>query len=151
MEYRELVISLQSRLKPLPKPEIEADKFVGVFPHLNQLQVRKILGIVISETEKSRKFDLFLNEELLLREEVFFLTFINTHGGIAAMKKTMDFDSAINTSSELMYNAFAKESEAYFKKFSSQKKLIGAKNRYDNHLEQVRNNLFHAIYNNQLV
>lgn len=58
-----------NELKPLPRPENEEDKFLGGLKYLSQKQVRGVIKIVIEEARKSRKFGLYINDELLEKEE----------------------------------------------------------------------------------
>jgi hypothetical protein len=131
-------------MNPLPRPEKEEDKFLGRFPHLSQKEVRGALRIVIDETERSRRFGLYIDNTLLEREEIFFLFVLDKLGGIQHIADSYEFDQVLQLVNEKMHNFFMKEKEYYFNKFS---KEGGVKNRYDCHLISINASICQAVYN----
>lgn len=136
-------------LKPLPRPENEEEKFLGDFHHLSQRQIREILRLVIDEAEKSKKFGLHINGELLEREEVFCLTVFDHCGGVNNLIKGMEYEDAFKITGEIMNDFFEEERESYFRQFS-QAEDFGSRNRYQVHLESLRGSLLRAAYNGKL-
>jgi hypothetical protein len=134
---------------PLPDPKKEAEKFASSLKHISQKGAEEIIKIVVEEAGKSRKFGLFLNKDLLEREELFFLASVDYFGGLANMVKGHSFEEAGQIIAEVEHDFFENESSEFFAKFSKENDF-GSKNRYDNHLESTRGAILNAVYNNQI-
>ena len=129
----------------LPIPEVEAQKFLGVFKRLTDEEVVKIISIIIEEVSKSEQFDLHLSEKLLEKEEAFFLHVLNGLGGINDMVQKYEFEDAWFIATELSRNFFLEERKEFYNKFKGSKN--GGYNRYSAHLSSVQGAVLNAAYN----
>ncbi|KKU09372.1 MAG: hypothetical protein UX13_C0042G0008 [Candidatus Woesebacteria bacterium GW2011_GWB1_45_5] len=143
---RKLSKIVENITNPLPRPEIEENKFLEGLSHLSQKEIREVLRIVIDETRKSRKFGLFLDPQLLEKEEGFFLVGLDTFGGIDNIVGNCKLEEISKVMSDIGDKFFEKEREEFHKKFKEAKDG-GSANRYNLHLESTKNMILHGVYN----
>ena len=136
---------LRNILQPLPDPKKEANKFsTSPLHHLFFDHIKEIVRIVIDEMQASRKFGLYIEKEHLEKEELFFLATVNGFGGIWHMRRAVPFEDAQRMISKLMWDHFEPELRHYFE--LAQRKNEAVRNKYNCHLESVRDSLLHGIY-----
>lgn len=140
---------LRDRLRLLPRPEKEEDKFLASFNNLSQEQIRAVIAEVIEQARESRKYGLYVDRQLLYKEERFYLFLLDTYGGVDKMVAEHKFEEVSQTMAELCAKVFANEKKLYFVKFS-QIKDGGSNNRYEVHLENIRTNILRRAYNHDL-
>jgi hypothetical protein len=133
---------------PLPRPEAEEDKFLGGLEHLSLKQIRGVLKIVIDEVKNSRKFKLFIDDKLRVKEEEFFLVMLNRFGGIGPMVNNHSFEEASKIIGDTADKFFDKEAQEFFEKFKNAGG--GSRLRYNNHLEITRGHILNEAYNHHL-
>lgn len=135
--------------KPWPKPENEAKKFLGIIKNLNKKQVVGILTIIIENAKETERHGLRLDDELLGKEENFYISLLDRFGGIEKMTREQTFEGVSKTIGELEDEHFKEESEKFFEHF---KNLHGSGSnlRYDIHLEVTRANILNSAYSNKL-
>jgi hypothetical protein len=131
--------------RPLPRPEAEANKFLGDLKHLSQQEVRDLLKIIIDQAGESRKYGLYLNGKLLEKEERFFLTILDSLGGISTIVNGHRFEDVERAISDMESAYFEPELREFYAKFS--KKKDGAKTTYNAHLSSVRGAVLNAVFN----
>lgn len=138
-------MTLRNIFQPLPNPEKEANRFfTSSLHHLLFDHIKEIVRIVVDEVRASRKFDLYIEKEHLEKEELFFLTVVDGLGGIWHMQRVVPFDDAQRRISELMWNHFEPELRHYFE--LAKRRNESVRNKYNCHLESVRNGLLREIY-----
>lgn len=135
-------------LKPLPNPEIEENKFLGGLQYLSQKEIRSVIETVIEEIKLSRNHGLFINDELIEKEEAFFLIIFNSHKGISRMVRDEKFEDLSLRLGDLMAQFFEPEAKAYFEQFKDVKG--GSRARYNDHLHSLKGTLLNKAYNGLL-
>lgn len=149
--WKRFTQNLFEKLQPLPKAEVEEDKFLNVLS-LNALsgkQIREVLRIVIEEARKSRRFGLIVNGHLLEREEAFFLAIINKLGGVGPLTRNYSYEEAYQRIGEVMHQLFAEDEKRFHQSFSEAGDG-GANTRYAAHLVSVLSSVLQAAYNGNL-
>src|SRR3989344_2242544 len=137
---------LKDILHPLPDPKKESEKFFeSPLPHLLFQHIQEIVWLVINEAYKSRGFGLYIKKETLEKEEFFFLTMVDRVGGILGMRRRIPIENERAIFSTLMWEHFAEEVQHYFA--LAQEKNEAVLNKYNCHLESVRERLLHEVYN----
>lgn len=132
----------------VPDPEKEASKFFS--SPLNRLfysQIKETIRIILDEVRISREFGLLIEGKHVEEEELFFLTALNLMGGPLHMLKAVAFDDASAVINSLMWTHFEIELKHYFE--LSEKRKEAVRNKYNCHLESVRNRILHEIYSEQ--
>lgn len=130
---------------PLPNPKKEAWKFFDAALHKLLFEhIKEIVRLVIDEARRSREFGLYIEAEHFEKEELFFLAAINELGGIWPMRKHVLFEEAQKAVSRNMHSFFEAEKRFYFEQ--AKRRGESVLNKYNCHLEAVRNRVLREIY-----
>jgi len=136
---------LKDILYPLPDPEREAYKFfTSPLQHLVYDQIKELMRFVLDEVRKSKALGLYIKNEHIEKEELFFLVTINAMGGVTYMRKAFSHEKAQQLITETMWKHFEQETLHYF--VLSKERGEAVHNKYNCHLESVLNRLLHEIY-----
>ena len=107
----------------------------------------------MEKVKESRKFGLKIGQDLIEKEEVFFLLALNRYGGIEYVVKNHDFDEVSKEMGEAAGKIFEKEGREYFDKFKQLQgagKFSGSLNSYMVHLEVTRGAILNLAYSGQI-
>ena len=118
--------------------------FESPLPFLPFQHIQELVRLVIDEARKSRKFGLYLSKEHLEKEELFFLAIINRMWGVWHIRKIIHPEDVRRLISDLMWEHFKEEISYYFLLAQQQKEAV--LNKYNCHLECVRERLIREIY-----
>ena len=92
--------------------------YVELLPNLRKEDVETILGIVRDNVEKTIAYGYTIPADVIQKEELFCLTFVNRHGGAEGIAQ-LGWDRALNLLHHESSTLFAQELEDAFHHFSA--------------------------------
>jgi hypothetical protein len=145
-------ILIKDFFNPLPSPKILINKlWTTPVRHITGRQLQKIIEIVLKEVKISRfMFGLFIDEQDVEKEILFWLVFIDYYNGTYPLQE-IDRILICELTTKGIDENFGEISKKYFDRISKSKgKQANPNNAYRFHLEYLQNTMLDAIYNNEI-
>jgi len=105
---------------------------------------RRVVACIGKEIEKSRSFGLSVERRHFVREILFFTYILDLLGGLAGMRERYEPETFQRLITQSMGDYFADECRHYWEQCNAEG---GVRNKYNCHLDAVRNTIFSNIYN----
>jgi hypothetical protein len=107
---------------------------------------RAVVACVGNEIEKSRSFGLFVERRHFVREILFFTYILDSLGGLAGMRERYAPEIFQRLVTQSISEYFADECRYYWDRCNAENPP-GVRNKFNCHLDSVRNAIFSNIYN----
>lgn len=149
---------VQKIIKNYPHPPLPTAEFIASkinkekYLNLQPDHIQDIITWILDETKISQKFGLYFDENILLREIIFFLVFVNSFGGLIALKNKLlslsgsQYEKFSHEVSIVQFENFSKESDYFLKRMKLTKETVSP-NAFDCHLFCVRTTILRNISN----
>lgn len=112
------------------------------FPHLTEEEIAIIQGIVAQNVQSTLEFGHVIPEEIVRKEEAFFLAVIDLMGGTQVFK-SFGWEKTWNLFTQARIPIFDKESRMFFDTFPDDQD--GARTWYNAHLEALQSDIVRIV------
>lgn len=112
------------------------------FPHLTEEEITTIQDLVAQNVQRTLEFGHVIPEELVRKEEAFFLAAIDLMGGTQAFK-SFGWEKTWEMFTQARIPIFDKESRTFFDAFPDDQE--GARTWYNTHLEAVQSDIIRIV------